>query len=67
MEALFFFKTLYSPTVISICDSGVNNEFIDFDQFECLWSQYIYPVMGRKLLLEGTKIATFSLLKRTCD
>jgi hypothetical protein len=31
-----FFKTLHSSTVISICDSGVNNEFIDFDQFECL-------------------------------
>ena len=25
-----FFKTLYSSTVISICDSGVNNEFIYF-------------------------------------
>jgi hypothetical protein len=54
IEDALFCKTLSSASVISICGSGVNNEFIDFDQFEYLLSQHFSSVMGLKLLLEDT-------------
>jgi hypothetical protein len=68
IEDAVFCKTILSSALISICDNGVNNEFIDFDQFEYLWNQYFFPQLWDVSYFWKTQtIATISLLKRTCS